>query len=119
MSYGLLIKDRNNNTIMGPDTFTVRMVDARNSGVGEMIPGQAIRLDMSDKVRSGMFAIVMPLRQYVEGYSQEHENQRYSTASVRSIPYVTVHDGFVYLRSPALTSGRTDGNVAIYIFTNV
>lgn len=117
MTHGILIKDARGNTVMGPDTFTVRMVDSRLSGVGMMSPGQAVYLPMSSKVRSGMFAIVMPLRQYPQGNSLN--DRTWSLSPPVSLPYVTVHDGYIYLRANGTAEGRTDGNVAIYIFTNI
>ena len=117
MTYGLLIKDSHNNTILGPKTFTVRAVDSRISGVGRMSVGQGVYLPMSSKVKKGMFAIVMPLIQYRRGYTAD----LYSGSEVRPLclPSVTVHDGYVLLQSSYVRSSEVDGNVAIYVFTNV
>lgn len=119
MSQGLLIKDTQGRTIMGPETFTVRSVDSRLSGVGGMSPGQVVKLAMSSKVKAGMFAIVAPLRQFGQPYTQEFDLDLYSVTALRSLPYVTVYDGYVNLIAPSLAGGRTDGNVAIHVFTNV
>lgn len=118
MTHGLLIKDSNNNTILGPKTFTVRVVDSRISGVGRMSVGQGVYLPMSSKVKEGMFAIVMPLIQYRRGYTAN--SQRYSGESrPLCLPSVTVHDGYVLLQSSYIRDSEVDGNVAIYAFTNV
>lgn len=119
MSYGLLVKDHNNNTIIGPDTFTVRMVDARLSGVGMMSPGQGVYLPMSNKVKAGMFAIVMPLKQYQTGYMPKYRGYRDYQPKIVSTPSATVHDGYIILRSVNLRDAVTDGSAAIYVFTNV
>lgn len=118
MTHGLLIKDAQGRTIIGPDTFTVRMIDQKISGVGMMKPGSSSRINMSSKVRSGMFAIVMPLKQYSIGYVAPYDTYRANPLPV-CLPYVTVHDGYVVLRADGMRDARIDGNVAIYVFTNV
>lgn len=117
MTHGLLIKDAHNNIILGPKTFTVRAVDSRISGVGRMSVGQGVYLPMSSKVREGMFAIVMPLTQYRRGFTANP--RRYSGDRPLCLPSVTVHDGYVLLQSSYIRDAEVDGNVAIYVFTNV
>lgn len=123
MSYGLLIKDHNNNTILGPNTFTVRVVDSKLSGVGMLSPGQGVYLPMSSKVRQGMFAIVMPLRQYAAGSSlMAHFRGGFPNPNPNapvSTPHVSVYNGYVILSAPGVSGAVTDGNVAVYVFTNV
>lgn len=123
MTHGLIIKDAYNNTIMGPDTFTVRMVDSRLSGVGNLGPGQGVYLPMSNKVKQGMFAIVMPLRQYPAGASlMAHFRGGFPNPNPYgpvSTPHASVYDGYVILAAPGVSGATTDGNVAVYVFTNV
>lgn len=119
MTHGLLIKDAQSNKVMGPDTFTVRLVDAQLSGIGMMSPGQKVSLPMRSKVKEGMFAIVMPLRQYRAGASLMSYSPNTHPDNPVSIPYATVHDGRVVLAANSVPGARTDGNVAIYVFTNV
>lgn len=123
MTHGLLIKDAQSNKVMGPDTFTVRLVDARLSGLGMMSPGQKVSLPMRSKVKEGMFAIVMPLRQYQAGASlMDHFRGGFPNKNPHapvSTPYATVHDGRVVLAANSVSGATTDGNVAIYVFTNV
>lgn len=116
MSHGLLIKDAYGRTIMGPETFTVRMVDSRLSNVGRMRVGQTINLPMSSKVKAGMFAIVMPLKQYRVGYTA---NAMHEADKPACLPSAVVYDGYVALEASGVASSLVDGNVAIYVFTNI
>jgi hypothetical protein len=86
MSFGLLIKDASQRTVMDPDTFTVRLVDRFTVSQGA---GTYAR----PKVKPGMFCTFQSQNNGVEWIP----------------PVGTVGEGTVYIRGTITVGGFTNG----------
>lgn len=140
--YGIELTDGNRNIILSPETFTVRIVDVVTVQLGEMSPGQRARVNTSPDVRSGMFSETSPLHQYPVGQRLNEATFLSGTSNsslmwsvpiyrVPSIPWVEVFDGYIEVCAPTMPttwitrsngsegfgSGRTLGNIIVYILT--
>lgn len=133
MSIGLLIKDTSGKTIIGPETFTVRLVEAKAVMLGNMGAGSSVDVAFSSAVRSDMFVQLVPLFQYPEGMNLQgsceevrYFNQQYLYSSftppgekLPCLPHAVVHDGFVRLYASPIWGSNTVADVAIYVLTNI
>lgn len=137
MSIGLLIKDTSGRTIIGPETFTVRLVEAKSVSLGKMAAGGTVDVAFSSAVRSGMFAQLVPTFQYSAGmnlqgscdevkhFAQFQYHPKYASwftppgEKLPCLPHAVVHDGFVRLHASSIPGNNTVANVVIYVMTYI
>lgn len=115
--YGLKILSPNGTTIIDPDDYTVRMVEARiyDGGIVTENDPRYYRVNMSPAVRAGMFAVVCPLYAIPEGKRMFGFGDGYEWVEWEgALPLATVYDGYVMLdRGPI--RGWTTLHVAVYV----
>lgn len=137
MSIGLLIKDTSGRTIIGPETFTVRLVEAKAVSLGKMSAGSSIDVAFSSAVRFGMFAQLVPTFQYSPGmnlqgscdevkhFTQFEYHPKYASWFVSPgeklpcLPHASVYNGFVRLHASSIPDSNTVANVIIYVMTYI
>lgn len=114
MSHGLLIRDAGGGVVIGPDTFTVRLVASVRVPAGTW--GSTLRVPVP-LARAGMFAAGTPLGAItaVEVAPYANTNMQYPNVGAR-MPAFTVGDGYVDLRPP-MAGGLFDGGILMYVFT--
>lgn len=117
MSMGLLIKDSSGRVIIGPDTFTVRLI-ARVL-LPEGVYNTSIWLSCP-KARLGMFVVRSPLRNIPIpgpiGYYDDYTSV--TKATWTRFPTVWVEDGAVVCAPPG-SNTVFDGNIDLMVMANV
>lgn len=131
MTYGLLVKNENGQTIIGPETFTVRMVESKAVNVGRINPGQTVKVPFSSEVTANMFAQLVPLwRRKVVAPNIEDPYQLEISLKTTwgdpigidaypGLPGVSVGNGYVLLKGSSQPNSYTLGHVAIYVMTYI
>jgi len=117
MTTGLLIKDENGRVVIGPDTFTVRLVARVLLPAG--VYTAPVRLNCP-KARIGMFAVRSPLRNNpipaLIGYNDDYTSA--TKGNWTRLPTVGVEDGALVCR-PSGSNTVFDGNIDLLVMANV
>ncbi len=128
MSYGIEIRDASGREVLGPDTFTVRLIDTLY--LPPMESSAAVTLS-APKARAGMFATASPHAAYSLPSSWytwvgDYPNKLFDRELVRRarendrtarMPILSVTDGGVVVSPPP--GCRFSGNMTIYLFATV
>lgn len=123
--FGLKLVSPSGVTVLDPDAYTVRLVEATSFKHGEGIkywsrylPAEQryITVPMSSAVRAGMFAVLSPMESYGAGMNLHDRHWGFGNITdpvEAGMPTATVQDGAV-----VLDLGPTDGyvNLALFIY---
>lgn len=127
MSYGVQIRDAAGREIIGPDTFTVRLIETlylprRESGAPVVVP--------APRARAGMFATVSPHTYYGlpsewSFWTGDYPNEVFASNLVGSagqnkaayMPSLQVRDGEVVVTPPP--GAPSTGDMTIYVFATI
>ncbi|WP_347506213.1 hypothetical protein [Pseudomonas anguilliseptica] len=115
MSFGLLVRDAVGNTVIDPDTFTVRLV--RTVAVGSGVWSSPLRVNVPG-VTAQMFGTAVPSYQLATDAVYTGRYERQGSFIGVDMPAVRTGDGYVELYPP-MAGGSFMGGVIIYVFTNI
>lgn len=139
MSLGMVIRDSSGREVVGPGTFTVRMVASRIVNAGVIPVGGQVDVFFGPTVRPGMLVQVAPMdsypsdlnlqrscaeviadnggRTFVWGFLIPSKAREPVSDAFRCLPRASIYDGGVTLHAHPF--GVTSGNVMVYVLVHI